>query len=156
MPEDEEIVINVTEPTADAAAQGTELNAENETTSPNDSPAKANDECVAPGADAGTMPPARTKDVGATLRETEIHPHKWLKRGSRILFYFDQGMSADDLGDVGRVTDLAARAVSCRRTRSPRFCHPLGPEPKPHHIHGALAGCDMIEHHRSSSRPTGR
>ena len=46
MPEDEEIVINVTEPTADAAAQGTEPNAENETASPNDSPAKANVCCA--------------------------------------------------------------------------------------------------------------
>ena len=52
-PEDEEIVINVTEPTADAAAQGTEPNAENETASPNDSPATANDERATPGADAG-------------------------------------------------------------------------------------------------------
>ena len=91
MPEDEETVINATEPTADATAQGTEPNAENKTTSPNDSPATANDERAAPGADAGATPPARTKNVGATLRETEIHPHKWLKRGSRILFYFYQG-----------------------------------------------------------------
>ena len=35
MPEDEEMVVNVTEPTSDVAAQGTEPNAGNETTAPN-------------------------------------------------------------------------------------------------------------------------
>ena len=94
MPEDEAIV---TEPTADAAARGAEPNARGEETdsqseddgavaSPNGASATANDG-ERTGADSETT-------VGATLRETEIHPHKWLKRGARILFYFDQGKFA--------------------------------------------------------------
>ena len=97
MPEDEAIVTeqhfsHVLVPPADAAARGAEPNARGEETdsqseddgavaSPNGASATANDG-ERTGADSETT-------VGATLRETEIHPHKWLKRGARILFYFD-------------------------------------------------------------------
>ena len=57
-------------------------------------PNGANDGRAAPDTEAEETPAERTEDVGTTLQETELHPYKWLKRGSRILFYFDQGKFA--------------------------------------------------------------
>ena len=48
------------------------------------------DDAASPNVSAGVdqTPPAPAKVDGATLHETEIHPHKWLKCGARIFVLF--------------------------------------------------------------------
>ena len=99
MPEDEEIVINVTEPNADAAARGAEPNTRDVET---DSQSKGDGVVASPnGASATTTNSERTSaasetTVGATLRETEIRTSgsNVEQELSKNFVLFDQGKSS--------------------------------------------------------------
>ena len=98
MPEDEEIVINVTEPNADAAARGAEPNTRDVET---DSQSKGDGVVASPnGASATTNDSERTSadsemTVGATLRETDsISGSNVEQELSKNFVLFDQGKSS--------------------------------------------------------------
>ena len=103
MPEDEEIPVEnnsgseIGSETENNSGSEIRNNSPQNNGSENDdvaAPNGANDGRAAPDTEAEETPAERTEDVGTTLQETELHPYKWLKRGSRILFYFDQGKFA--------------------------------------------------------------
>ena len=98
MPEDEEIVITVIEPNADAAARGAEPNTRDVET---DSQSKGDGVVASPnGASATTNDSERTSadsemTVGATLRETDsISGSNVEQELSKNFVLFDQGKSS--------------------------------------------------------------
>ena len=71
------------------------------------------DRAATPNTGTEATPTARTEDFDATLRETELHPYKWLKRGTIILFYFDQGKFSGAYQGPSRI-ERDARNDLCR------------------------------------------